>query len=149
LTSIIQSSSYLKACEQYARLLEAATSSAISEKTEKRRPFSLEFYKRKSSTASGSWLENGVTSATSLQFDDPTNAFDPLLSIYYLVREKQGRDRQSAEALARSNPMLSSLKSERRPRLPIIPVPEAAHTSELNYEIATTSGKSAYQSPST
>jgi serine/threonine protein kinase KIN1/2 len=148
LTTIIQSSSYMKACEQYARLLEAATSSAIAEKSEKRKPFSLEFYKRKSSTASGSWPENGVASATSLQFDDPTNAFDPLLSIYSLVREKQERDRQSTETLTRSSNTLSSPKSERALRLPTIPVPEAAHTSDPSYEISTSPGKGTYNSPS-
>ena len=148
ITSIIQSSSYVKACEQYTRLLEAATSSAIAEKSEKRKPFSLEFYKRKSSTSSGSWPENGVASSTSLQFDDPTNAFDPLLSIYYLVREKQERDRQPAEALARSNMILSSPKSERALRLPTIPVPEAAHTGDPSYEITSPPGKSMYQPPS-
>src|SRR5277367_2312254 len=111
LTSIILSTPYLKACEQYARLLEAATSSAIAEKSEKRKPFSLEFYKRKSSTASGSWSENSVASSSSLQFDDPTNAFDPLLLIYYLVREKQERDRQPSDGLARYNTALSSPKS--------------------------------------
>lgn len=147
LTSIIQSNSYVKACEQYARLLEAATSSAIAEKSEKRKPFSLEFYKRKSSTTSGSWPENGVASSTSLQFDDPTNAFDPLLSIYYLVREKQERDRQPTEPLARSNTAVSSPKIERVLRIPTIPVPEAAHTGDPSYEISAPPSKTTYQPP--
>ena len=124
LTSIILSAPYLKACDQYTRLLEAATSSAIAEKSEKRKPFSLEFYKRKSVSAPGSWPENGITSSSSLQFDDPTNAFDPLLSIYYLVREKQERDRQSTEPPARSSGGLSSPKTERALRLPTIPIPK-------------------------
>ena len=146
LTSIILSSAYQKACEQYARLLEAATSSAIAEKTEKRKPFSLEFYKRKSVS---SWPESGITSSTSLQFDDPTNAFDPMLSIYYLVREKQERDRQSAETPARISGGLSSPKTERTLRLPTIPMPEAAHTGDTSYEIATSPGKGTYQAPAT
>jgi len=147
ITSIILSAPYLKACDQYTRLLEAATSSAIAEKAEKRKPFSLEFYKRKSVSAPGSWPENGITSASSLQFDDPTNAFDPLLSIYYLVREKQERDRQSAEPSSRSSGGLSSPKTERALRLPTIPIPEAAHTGDASYEITTPPGKSTYQPP--
>jgi serine/threonine protein kinase KIN1/2 len=148
LTSIVQSSAYLKACEQYQKLLEAATSSAIAEKSEKRKAFSLEFYKRKSTVSTSSWSENGVTSATSLQFDDPTNAFDPLLSVYYLVREKQERDRQSSEMLTRSNTGLVSPKAERSLRLPSIPLPEAVHTSEQTYEIATPPDNVTRRSPS-
>jgi hypothetical protein len=148
LTSIVQSSAYIKACEQYQKLLEAATSSAIAEKSEKRKAFSLEFYKRKSSTASSSWSENGVTSATSLQFDDPTNAFDPLLSVYYLVREKQERDKQSLDLLARSSTGLVSPKAERSLRLPSIPLPEAAHTGEASYEITVPPDKASRRSPS-
>src|SRR5271170_3557251 len=148
LTSIFLSAPYLKACDQYTRLLEAATSSAIAEKSEKRKPFSLEFYKRKSVSAPGSWPENGITSSSSLQFDDPTNAFDPLLSIYYLVREKQERDRQSAEPLARNTAGLVSPKAERALRLPTIPMPEAAHTDEATYEISSPSGKNIFSSQS-
>src|SRR5271170_6646182 len=149
LTSIILSTPYLKACDQYTRLLEIATSSAIAEKSEKRKPFSLEFYKRKSVSFGGSWPENGITSSSSLQFDDPTNAFDPLLSIYYLVREKQERDRQAAEPPARSSGGLSSPKTERALRLPTIPLPEAAHTGDASYEITTPPGKATFQFPST
>jgi len=149
LTSIIQSPAYQKACDQYARLLEAATSSAIAEKSEKRNPFSLEFYKRRNSSVSGVSVENGFTSTSSLQFDDPTNAFDPLLSIYYLVREKQERDRQLAEPAIRSNAALASPKAERTLRLPTIPIPEAAHTGDANYEIVNPAGKTGYQPPPT
>jgi serine/threonine protein kinase KIN1/2 len=149
LTSIIQSRSYVRACEQYLRLVEAAASSAVTEKSEKRKTFSLEFYKRKSSSASGTWPENGIASATSLPFDDPTSAFDPLLSIYYLVREKQERDRQLAEPSTRFSTSFPSPKSERALRLPTIPVPEAAHTGDATYEIGTPPGKSTYPSSST
>ena len=148
LTSIVQSSAYVKACEQYQRMLEAATSSAVAEKSEKRKAFSLEFYKRKSTASPGPWAENGVTSATSLQFDDPTNAFDPLLSVYYLVREKQERDRQSSELLARSNTVLVSPKAERSLRLPTIPLPAATHTGEPAYEITAPLDKITRRSPS-
>jgi hypothetical protein len=149
LTTIVQSPAYVKASEQYARLMEAATSSAI-EKSEKRKPFSLEFYKRRLSTspASVSWPENGVMSTTSLQFDDPTNAFDPLLSIYSLVREKQERDRLQVDP-SRMSIGLASPKSERALRIPSIPMPEAAHTGETSYEIASPPSKYTYRSSPT
>src|SRR5579859_5513308 len=148
LTSIIQSSAYIKASEQYVKSMELATSSAIAEKSEKRKPFSLEFYKRKQpTTPSGAWTDNSLNSSSSLQFDDPTNAFDPLLSIYFLVREKQERDRQHAEVSQPS--VLSSPKTERVLRIPSIPVPEAAHTGEPSYEIASPPAKQMYRSPTT
>lgn len=145
LTSIIQSSAYIKASEQYAKSMESATSSAIAEKSEKRKPFSLEFYKRKHSSHPGPWTDNTMNSSSSLQFDDPTNAFDPLVSIYFLVREKQERDRQSAEISQPST--LSSPKTERALRIPTIPVPEAAHTGEQNYETVNPPAKHTYRSP--
>jgi hypothetical protein len=149
LTSIIQSPAYVKASEQYARSMEAATSSAIAEKSEKRKPFSLEFYKRRISNLPTSWSENGIASMTSLQFDDPTYAFDPLLSIYFLVREKQERDRLHSEPVTRQNSGLASPKAERALRIPSIPVPEPAHTGDTSYEIATPPSKYTYRSPST
>src|SRR2546423_2146267 len=147
LTSIIQSSAYIKASEQYAKSMESATSSAIAEKSEKRKPFSLEFYKRKHTSPPGPWTDNTMNSSSSLQFDDPTNAFDPLVSIYFLVREEQERDRQSAELSQPST--LSSPKTERVLRIPSIPVPEPAHTGEPSYEIANPPAKHMYRSPTT
>jgi len=142
LTAIILSTSYVKASEQYGRALEAST---VVEKSEKRKTFSLEFYKRKSATATGTWPENGATSATSLQFDDPTNGFHPMISIYYLVREKQERDRQTAESSTRNATALPSPKSERALRFPTILMPEAAHTGDANYEIVNPPAKSIYR----
>src|SRR5262249_1373408 len=75
LISVIQSVAYQKASEQYIRAMEQSTLSANMEKSEKRSPFSLEFYKRKSTSSPSVWPENVVNSSSSLQFDDPTNAF--------------------------------------------------------------------------
>lgn len=152
LERIVQSEAYVKASEQYVRSMELAASSAVAEKSEKRKPFSLEFYKRKSTSVTGSWPENSLTSVSSLQFDDPTTAFDPLLSIYFLVREKQERDRLQADLPSgRSNTALASPKAERTLRIPTIPVPEAAHTGDASYEIANPSppGAQAYRPPTT
>jgi len=148
LTAIIQSTAYVKASEQYLKLMEAATSSAIAEKSERRKPFSLEFYKRKITPAPGSWPENGISSASSLNFDDPTSAFHPLLSIYYLVQEKQERDRQQADTASKLSSGMTSPKTERTLRVPTIPVPEAAHTGDPSYEITNPVGKTIPRSPS-
>jgi serine/threonine protein kinase KIN1/2 len=149
LTAIIQSPAYAKASEQYLKLMETATSMAIAEKAEKRKPFSLEFYRRKSSNMSGSWPDIGVASASSLNFEDPTTAFHPLMSIYYLVQEKQERDRQQAETASKSSGGLTSPKTERNLRIPSIPIPEAAHTGDPSYEITNPAGKTTSRSPST
>jgi len=149
ITNIVSSPAYIKASEQYLKLMETATSSAIAEKSEKRKPFSLEFYKRKSSSASGSWPEIGAASASSLNFDDPTAAFHPLLSIYYLVQEKQERDRQTNDAASKLSSGVASPKTERTLRIPTIPVPEAAHTGDPTYEISSPAGKITSRSPST
>lgn len=63
---------------------------------EKRRGFGFDFYKRRNSITSRDTLTN--TSSDGLPVgDDPLNAFDPMISIYYLVREKLERERQAAQ----------------------------------------------------
>ena len=64
---------------------------------EKRRGFGFDFYKRRNSVTSKDTLTNSSTDGLPLG-DDPLNAFDPMASIYYLVREKLERDRQEAQA---------------------------------------------------
>ncbi len=64
---------------------------------EKRRGFGFDFYKRRNSITSKDTLINGSTDGLPIG-DDPLNAFDPMVSIYYLVREKLERDRQEAQA---------------------------------------------------
>jgi serine/threonine protein kinase KIN1/2 len=136
LTTIIQSRAYIKASEQYLRSMESAMSAAIAEKSEKRKPFSLEFYKRKSSSQNGSWSDSNPASASSLNFEDPTIAYHPLLSIYYLVQEKLERDRQVAQS-----PATLPARHELGLTFPNIPVPEAAHTGDALYEIHSAPGK--------
>ena len=62
---------------------------------------------------------------------DPTKAFHPLISIYYLVREKQARD---AKQETHTNDIA---EAQQVPNLdiPVIPMPESIHPSDGSYEI--------------
>ena len=82
---------------------------------EKRRGFGFDFYKRRSSITSKDTLTNGSTDGLPIG-DDPLNAFDPMVSIYYLVREKLERDRQEAQAAQLSVP----------PKVQVPPSPQLA-----------------------
>jgi hypothetical protein len=64
---------------------------------DRRRGFGFDFYKRRNSVTSKDTLTNGSSDGLPVG-DDPLNAFDPMISIYYLVREKLERDRQEAQA---------------------------------------------------
>jgi serine/threonine protein kinase len=57
---------------------------------------------------------------------DPIRAYHPLISIYFLVREKQARDKQG-----RTQPFANKTSTA----IPAIPVPEVAHSAEKTYEI--------------
>lgn len=63
--------------------------------------------------------------------NDPTKAYHPLISIYYLVREKQERDRQVAMPV----PNISEAQVQTDLEIPSIPVPEQSHPSEGSYEV--------------
>ncbi|KAK3316307.1 kinase-like domain-containing protein [Apodospora peruviana] len=70
---------------------------------EKRRGFGFDFYKRRNSVTSKDTLTN--TSSEGLPIgDDPLNAFDPMISIYYLVREKLERERKDLQAPPKAQP---------------------------------------------
>lgn len=63
--------------------------------------------------------------------NDVTKAFHPLISIYYLVREKQARDKFIKV------PSFDMLGAQKQAGLdvPQIPVPESSHPSEASYEV--------------
>lgn len=65
------------------------------------------------------------------RFNDPTKAFHPLISIYYLVREKQ----EGNAALHSPPSNILEAKNSSHLELPQIPVPEQAHPSEGSYEV--------------
>jgi hypothetical protein len=90
----------------------------------------LGFYKRRNSATSRDTLTNPSNEAIPLGYD-PVNAFSPLISIYYLVREKMDRDRLEA------NPGATSIVSPTEKPLPVpdLPAPPAAYTNSATYEM--------------
>lgn len=89
LTKIIESEDYQRAVKLYQK--EREVPQPVKD-AEKKRPFGFDFYKRRNSGTSRDTL-TGPSSEALQMGSDPMNAFHPLLSIYYLVREKQDRDR--------------------------------------------------------
>ena len=126
LTRLLESEDYQAALRSYSR-----ESSANPSGGEKKRGV-FDFYKRRSSTTSRDTLPNA--SAEAIQAgSDPINAFSPLLSIYFLVREKQERERMEANPGALSIPMSPG---EKPLKMPDLPAPEAAYTNSSTYEMS-------------
>ncbi|KAK6542190.1 serine/threonine-protein kinase KIN2 [Orbilia ellipsospora] len=137
MTRVIESDEY-----QQAARLAMKENAATPSVQEKKKGFQFDFYKRRSSTSSRDALSAPSAEALSHPYTDPLSAFHPLLSVYYLVREKQERDRtlelstveaNTAQALA-GNSTTAQETSEKAPQLPIIPIPEMAHTNDAGYD---------------
>ncbi|KAI9734899.1 MAG: serine/threonine-protein kinase KIN2 [Cirrosporium novae-zelandiae] len=116
LTKVLESEEYQHAL----RLAREQTNQVPG--AEKPRGF-MGFYKRRNSANSKDILTNSSTDILQLG-NDPINAFHPLISVYYLVREKQERER------AEANPGVATTQSGEQPlKLPDLPAPEAAYTN--------------------
>ena len=125
LTKVIESDEYRNAVKMNSREPEI-----IAQGGEKKRGV-FDFYKRRNSTSRDT-LPNA--SAEAVQFgSDPVNAFSPLMSIYFLVREKQERERMEANPGALSMPRSPG---EQPLKIPDLPAPEAVHTNSAAYEMA-------------
>ena len=129
LTKILES-------EEYQNAVRAATRdrdlNAHNLGGERKRGFpAFDFYKRRSSISSRDTLTNPSAEAIHLG-SDPVNAFSPLISIYYLVREKQMRQRVDLNPGPTSIPRSPG---EQPLKVPDLPAPEAAHTNQSSYEI--------------
>ena len=125
LTKVINSEDY-----QTAVKLNARDQLAHAAGNEKKRGV-FDFYKRRSSITSKETLQNPSAEAVQLG-SDPVNAFSPLISIYYLVKEKQDRERIEANPGALSMPISPG---EKPLKLPDLPAPEAAYTNSTAYEM--------------
>lgn len=88
LTKIIESEEYQQAVKMYQRERELPVA---NKDAEKKRGFGFDFYKRRNSSNSRDTLTGPSTDTLQLGHD-PLHAFSPLLSIYYLVQEKQERE---------------------------------------------------------
>lgn len=90
LLKIIESEEYQRALRFYQREKDTPQPSKDSEK---KRGFGFDFYKRRNSQNNSRDTLTAPSSEALQLGNDPLNAFSPLLSIYYLVKEKQDRDR--------------------------------------------------------
>ena len=135
LTKVLSSEEYQSAVRNNAR--EHAAHAAGSEK----RRGVFDFYKRRTSITSKETLPNSSSDAVQLG-QDPINAFSPLISIYYLVREKQKREQRESNPGALSMPVSPG---EKPLKIPDLPAPQAAYTNSSTYEMPgekTTGGRS-------
>ena len=135
LSRVLDSEEYQQAVRFSNR--ENSTSNLAAEK----RRGVFDFYKRRNSTTSRDTLPNISAEAVQLGAD-PINAFSPLVSIYYLVREKQERERLEANPGALTMP---TSPGEKPLRMPDLSPPEAAYTNSSAYEMpgeTTTGGRS-------
>lgn len=126
LTNVIQSDEYQRAVRLAARKTTVQTP-----ETEKKRGM-FDFYKRRNSISSREQLV--TSSSEDIQRGlDPVNAFSPLVSVYYLVREKRDRERLETNPGALAIPQSPG---EKPLKMPDLPAPEAAYTNSATYEMA-------------
>ncbi|KAI0864003.1 hypothetical protein F4860DRAFT_26511 [Xylaria cubensis] len=126
LTRLIESDEYKRAVHLLQKEKEIPPA---PKDPEKKRGFGFDFYKRRNSTSSRDNLT--APSSEALQVgSDPLNAFSPLVSIYYLVKEKQDRDR--VDKVPKSHAPKNAADT---PMPEIVPPPEA-HTNTSAYEMA-------------
>jgi hypothetical protein len=125
LTQVLSSDEYNRAVRLSARKTAAQT----PEMEKKRGMF--DFYKRRTSISSREQLP--MSSSEDLQRGlDPVNAYNPLVSVYYLVREKRDREQLEANPGALAVPQSPG---EKPLKIPDLPAPEAAYTNSSTYEM--------------
>ncbi|THC88460.1 hypothetical protein EYZ11_012093 [Aspergillus tanneri] len=120
LTKIIESEDYQHAVRASIREQPPASHG------EKKRGM-FDFYKRRNS-ASRDTLS--APSAEAVQLGtDPINAYSPLLSIYYLVKEKLDKEKAETNPGALGGPQSAG---DAVVQMPDLPAPEAAHTNQYH-----------------
>ncbi|BFZ64895.1 Serine/threonine-protein kinase [Saitoella coloradoensis] len=125
--------------EDYRNALKAYYQGAIPSPSLEKKKFSFGGFQRKSSNPSlsspaGSPTTTGFPNLSdpSMPVLDPVHAFHPLISIYFLVRERQQRVQAHEED--RATGILQSPAVEMP--IPQIPIPAEAHPNDMSYEIA-------------
>lgn len=126
LTRTIESEEYQRAIRLYQRDKELPQP---SKDIEKKRGFGFDFYRRRNSGNSRDTLSTPSSEVLQLG-NDPLNAFSPLISIYYLVRERKERER----IVTTSHPASPTNHKETN-AVPEIAPPQEAHTNTAAYEM--------------
>ncbi|KIX08090.1 uncharacterized protein Z518_02745 [Rhinocladiella mackenziei CBS 650.93] len=124
LTRIVESEDY----QNTIRRTNKEDYSHTSSSSEKKRGV-FDFYKRRNSISREGL---SIPSSEAIRGFDPLNAYSPLISIYYLAREKRDRERRE------QNPGVLALPiapGETPLKLPGLPTPEAAHTNTFAPEM--------------
>lgn len=123
LTRILESEDYRASVRRYTR-----EDGGLSTAGEKKRGV-FDFYKRRNSVS-----REGLStlSVEAIRGVDPTNAYSPLISIYYLAREKRDRERNEANPGGLAMP---TSPGQVPLAMPDLPAPEAAHTNQHTYEM--------------
>ncbi|KAI0129534.1 hypothetical protein BJ170DRAFT_700774 [Xylariales sp. AK1849] len=124
LTRLIESEEYKKATQ----LLEKEKELPPPPKDVERKRGVFDFYRRRNSASSRDNLTAPSSEALALG-SDPLNAFSPLISIYYLVKEKQDRDKVDVQ------PKVHTPKNVADSPMPEIVPPQAAHTNTATFEM--------------
>ncbi|CAD0109180.1 unnamed protein product, partial [Aureobasidium uvarum] len=127
LTKIIQSEDYQKSVVA----MERRHQSGISDSQNKQGSM-FDFYKRRKSTTSRDTLTGPSSEAVQLG-TDPLNAYNPLLSIYFLAKEKIEREERETNPGALAIPRSPG---EKPLQLPDLQPPAAAYTNTATYEMA-------------
>ena len=126
LTRVLDSDEYQLAVQMKTQ--ELATSILVGDK--KKGVF--DFYKRRNSISSRDTLQNPSSEVLQLG-QDPVNAYSPLISIYYLAKEKLEREQME------SNPgglrMPPAAMEEKPLKISDLPPPEAAYTNSNAFEM--------------
>ncbi|KAI5922913.1 hypothetical protein F4810DRAFT_672015 [Camillea tinctor] len=126
LTRLVESEDYKRAVQLMQKEKELPQA---PKDIEKKRGFGFDFYKRRNSGSSRDNLTTPSSDALQLGID-PLNAYSPLLSIYYLVKEKQDRDKVD------TMPKAHTPKNAADTPMPEIAPPPEAHTNTTTYEMA-------------
>ncbi|KAJ9627655.1 Serine/threonine-protein kinase [Taxawa tesnikishii (nom. ined.)] len=128
LTRTIESEDYQRAVRNHERRTNLPTP-----EIERKRGFDFSgFYKRRNSTTSRDTLTN-VSSETVQLGSDPINAYSPLISVYYLAKEKIEREQKESNPGALTLP---TSPGEQALKLPELQAPEAAYTNMATPEMA-------------
>lgn len=131
LIKVIESDEYRKAVRAYQH--EKENQPPVKD-IEKKRGFGFDFYKRRGSINSKETLS--TPSMEQIQIgNDPVNAFHPLISIYYLVKEKQDRDCVEQAKNTANISTTTVPKSQEKEPAPEIKPPKEAHTNTSAYEM--------------
>lgn len=127
LTKIIQSEDYQKS----VIAMERRNQSGLSDLQNKQGSM-FDFYKRRKSTTSRDTLTGPSSEAVQLG-SDPLNAYNPLLSVYFLAKEKIEREERESNPGALAMPRSPG---EKPLQLPDLQPPAAAYTNTATYEMA-------------